>query len=340
MRKPPRKQRFASTPFKTMLVSSVLVTGVQGCADRPAANVVAPQPDARRVVASLTGEIAVALDASGKFRLPKPPRQGPYDEIPEEQAVAMARAWARQYGGHHATFLQEMHGAPIDFQRISPCGRTLYARSSFQPPRPEIPAPSRRAFGPWWLVTMCSAAGTPQVSLAVSAWATDTRVENGKVVFPFHHGGEFFPLGIPIGHTGEYPTSPEMAATSIAEEMGRRIAAVPELVAPSPDNGPPQGARWILRLDRSGTVATAKSGSIQTERLFFGREDLRDRGGAVPFLASPEQPESVPFHWSTVPSRGESEDAFQARRQTMTDQASRRVDTPIRFDRVSIVGGR
>ena len=164
-----------------------------------------PLPSPSAVASAVAGTAAASLDQSGRFaRL----QENASDELNAGQAIQLANAYAKQFLPLQHTFLEkERGGAKIDLKKISACGRPLYAASPFERLPESVPAPDRRPYGSYWLVTLC-AEGTPQVSLAISAQATDLTIANGRIQFPFYYGNEFFSQGIPVGHQGEFPSTP------------------------------------------------------------------------------------------------------------------------------------
>jgi len=317
-------------------VRALAAVAAVGCAERDP-GVIAPQPPKSRVAAALTPSAGVVFNTDGKIVLPAP-RGGPYAELSAARATALAQAWTRHFAPWSASFLEETHGAPIDLQRLRPCGRALYARAAFETPPADLPAPLRRPYGPWWLVTMCSATGVPQVSVAVSAWATEVRLVDGRIRFPegVVAGNEFLGLGIPQGHTGEYPVSPEAAVTRAFAQTRRHVAAVPELVMASPDQAPPQGAHWTLQLDGPAELrrggARAGAAPVSASRVYVAPHAFAAPGDTT-FVPSATQPEGVTFYWTTPRNPGERTEAYDVRRRDITTTIARRADTPTRFDR-------
>ncbi len=298
--------------------------------------IAASPPSAERLAAAVTKDVPILED--GRLRLMGPPEEANIQEIPHTQAVALARAWVRQFATLLGPVIEEGHGAPIDHQRVTPCGRPLYAGTAMMPEESTAPLPVLRQYGSWWLVTMCSQAGSPQLSVAVSSFATDTRLVDGRIEFAFNHGGEFFAVGIPRGHKGEFPAIPEAAVVEIAELTGTRVAQLPTLLAPKPRDGPPQSARWVLHLVDEVEVKRVVDGvTVRARTVYAAREHLRD--GARPLVmavARPDQPDHFMLNWSTPPEPLELKAAYEARRQSLTAPLMRRTDMPVEFDRVTV----
>lgn len=311
------------------------------CTDKPTTGIIISPPEVAKTSAAVTGAAALALGPDGKFVLSTAQSGGQQSELNGVSATQLATAWIRQYAPMVQPFLEETHGSKVDTRSLKTCGRPLYARSAFVPPAEDVPAPYRRPYGPWWLVTYCDGTGTPTVSVAVSAWATDLSVVNGRIQFPAFAGSEFFPLGIPMGHVGEFPSSPEGAVVFAAQETGRRVTSVPDLVMPENTDGPPQAARWHMVLDQPVTLHASKSGDVQASETFVGPPQVT-QAGIRQFVASPVQPVGAQITWSPGPNPRELETAYFARMKSEQHavQVVRRVDTPTRFEATTATGGR
>jgi hypothetical protein len=94
--------------------------------------------------------------------------------------------------------------------------------------------------------------------VAVSALATDLRVEQGEIRFPSVFGNEFKIVGVPAGWDGPIPISPERAIVMAGARSGRQVEAVPELVGPDLRRAYPQAAAWRLSLGRASGSANPR----------------------------------------------------------------------------------
>lgn len=199
--------------------------------------------------------------------------------------------------------------------------------------------PYRRPYGSWWLVTFCDPALTPTVSVAVSALATDLSITDGKLTFPRISGNEFFGIGIPAGHQGEFPSSPESAVQATAQQTRALVESPPELVMPLKTDGPPQAARWHMSL-KTQVVFRAASDTLTANEVFVGLAGL---GASVlrTTVASRVQPDAVDVEWLPPPKIGEPADAYIVRMGASQQVAriSRRSDTPLRFETASLRNG-
>jgi hypothetical protein len=330
---PGRHQIFAfvrSIGFPALLAP--LMLGCSGPSGLPRQTL----PLANEVAAALTGEALGLLNDAGMIDLGMPAQEGPYEELSAAQAAALASAWVKKFAHLHYRTLTGQRGADIGLTGLKACGRSLYASSPFTPPPSDVVAPARRPYGPWWLVTMCSNTGTPELSVAVSAWATELRLENGVLHYPSEAGNEVFALGIPLGHVGEYPMAPEIAVTFAAREVGKRVSSPPQLVVPHGDDGPPQYARWHLGLE-GPAMLLFEDGKTASRSAIYVARGIRD---AVAHAADLVQPSSVGI-WS-VPAHkpGESAEEFALRYRAESELISLplKAGAAISFTRVAGTG--
>lgn len=221
------------------VLSSLALLGVVAC--RQELTGVADTVDR----AFLTGEAAQGLDAKGRFVLAAAAAGG-FPHIDQEQAEALADAYAKVYPRLERSHFESAHGGPIDFEAARRCGRTFFARASSAPPV-DSPRSLQRLVAGHYLMGYCGGDG-PQFVVAVSGAAVDVRISNGSIVWPaVEGGGEFAAYPVPR-RVGAIPIAPERAAEIAARFFGRRIATVPELVMPSR----PEGilfARWRMTLE-------------------------------------------------------------------------------------------
>jgi hypothetical protein len=178
----------------------------------------------------------------------------------------------------------------------------LYGSSSFEPPGPTIasnPAAGFivRRFGSQWFVSMCTPSGELQVLLAIPAYGRGMEIVNGELrVDPI--GEEWFhAIGLPKGAKSGI-VSPEEAAASAARAAGNRVAAVPELVVPPPNQGRVFDARWRIEMDSAAIMKDARSGAELTARELYVRDD-RGRDPAPLAVASASQPIEISIRYAT-----------------------------------------
>lgn len=315
---------------------ALMVAAVGAC--KTDAYITAPQPTTDEIFASVAGAAQTAIGPEGRFVL-SPPAPTVAPQITVGNATGLAVIWSRQFGPLFRELLEGVHGGPIRLEKLAPCGRPLYAASAFEEPPLEMLPSLRRAYGPWWLITLCDAK-TPTVSVAVSAWATELTIENGAIKFPVNSGIEFYPHGIPLGHTGEYPVSPERAAVSTAQQVGRRVTSVPYLIAGAGRLGHPGHARWQWSLESAVVVRTEQGRSPSVAEVFMG-EAVPVWSQEVLYVPAATQPDTVqvksPPPLIYLEPREEYEE--RVRTQTRIFTLNRRTSIPAVFDRVLRVEG-
>lgn len=331
---PRRRMVLALVTSMTSLVALV------GCSDSPMGAPVRPTGKSsveRMVVPAL----ASSVDQNGRFILTSTLSQAGRREISGPQASALAVAWTAEFGTRLRRYLEAGRNAAIDFKSLSPCGRPLYARSAFEAPDPGVPLPVSRPFGPYYFVTMCDRSGGATLSIAVSAWNTDLSISKGALQFAPFQGNEFFPIGVPNGHRGEYPASPEDAATVAVKGAGRLVAKVPTLVMPSSLFGLPQSARWEVQLDSATTIVGKSGRRMSTRTAYVGAADIA-KVGITHFVAEPEQINVAEASWVPLMPAGQKGDRFfeYAKTSRRTSLVRRRDDSPVRFEFATLAGGR
>ncbi|HKG93283.1 MAG TPA: hypothetical protein VKA84_15360, partial [Gemmatimonadaceae bacterium] len=212
----------------------------------------------------VTGAAAAALNPNGQFVLP-PPETGPEPELSEGQAVTLATAFIRFHGPWLRGAWEADHGAPVDLAALSRCGRTYYAATPYEPVPEGTSESLRLYYGSQWLVTFCAPSGVPQVSVSVSALATDLRVEKDHIA-PQPLG--FFAVGIPLKYSTIIPITPEAAVKLAAQATGRRVSAIPQLIMAAHPSSP-QVAKWRVVLDLPVQARGTHSARALTTREFY-----------------------------------------------------------------------
>ncbi len=221
-----------------------MLSGVAGCPDR----VSAPQLPVLRSV--LAGAAAAALQPNGEFVL----ASAPAGLVTAEQARALSLAYGRTAGpaGLGATWEWERNAGPIDYAQLRPCGRTFFARTTFDALPPTAILPLRQRFGSFWLTTLCGAAGDPEVSVAVPVVDTLLRVTADGMITDLGTA-HFSSAGIQPGV--KFPPSPETVAQEVAQQTQRRVTQVPELILQPPPYMP-QLAKWRIELEAPASFQT------------------------------------------------------------------------------------
>lgn len=279
------------------------------------------------------GEATSGLDKNGRFQLYQPTGSS---EISQQQAMAFAALWPKQFGRWVVRSLEYDHGGPIAIDSLRVCGTTYYMESAFEPLGEQLEAQDpahARVFGPWWLVTLCGHTDQPQVSLAVAAYSTDLRIERGEIVMP-RVGGEWFSWeGIPKDVGFDFVESPERLVQRTGDTYGRRVTKVPELIAPLRQDGFPNHPRWRLALDAPLT-AVGKS------REYHNLKDIhswRRPGSAQHDYQIPveSQPDEVTFHYPDPVSSKDPDGPLKF----LEGFATRRSGVPVLFESVTLQDG-
>src|SRR5437762_784438 len=289
-----------------------------------------------RITSPVVGPPAAALQDNGELRLNTPtPLTPDRSEIGEARARELAQAFIATHGRGFQSSLEADHGGSIDLAALHLCGRVWYANAAFAPLPAVVPDPWQRHYGPWWLLTFCGAGERPQVSLAVSAYATEMTIKSGRLVYPHVFAEEFEVLGIPATLAAGLPPSPERAVERAATVTGVRVAGVPELIAAPPGEFP-QSARWRLRLERPVDI-TARDEN-QTRHLITGVTEIfvSTTHFATPDLveiADPQQPASFAITYRLPPRLGSTRVEVQAIRMQV-ETIFPRPDFPITYQAV------
>jgi hypothetical protein len=249
--------------LKTLLaVGGALV--MMACAGEPAGPPGPPvEAISRELADALSPSVLASLNSAGQFEtVAIDSTAGP--QLSEAEAKAFAIVFARNYAVHARSYFEGQRLARIDFQRLTPCGRALYASSRARV-SPQAEVHERNFIGPRWVIALCSA-GEPQLSVAVAALAVEMKVKDGEfITFPGPHGNEFLPSGIPAEWDGALPVSPEQAAILAAKLSGHHVTKVPQLVLAGAGRIA-FDAQWVISLD--GPVHAI--GLEATDRVFVG----------------------------------------------------------------------
>lgn len=284
----------------------------------------------------VTGAAASNLDESGHFRL-----NGPTDDsqLTQKQAEALAALWPQQFGPWIRSHLERQHGGSIDFAGLQLCSRTLYAESPLEPFDLAIAADpygavSQRVFGSWWLTTLCDQSGTQQLSLAVSAYATDLRIDEGRIHGPTVGGEWFSPEGIPLGGGEDFILSPERAAERLATQAKRKIREVPRLLIPLRHEGFPNHPYWKLALDSPVDVQLDRGEVVKEGHLYIGRRPT-GRSNTLA-IAAKDQPDDLPISYplKLIPNTPDAPRPYGVTR------VKRKVDLPVAFQAVTLSDAR
>ena len=241
---------------------------VVGCAD----DVLAPQPepDVRQYV---TGEAAALVDASGHFQVRDTIAISALPTIGADRARNLALGYLKTFAWPDAAVgsaigvgLEKQHGGPININMLTP-GNVVLAQSTYEDVAGSAPAFFRNTVAPRFIVRLTQGTN-PTVAVAVSAFATDVQLGNGKVVLPDSSGGEFYAYGNPQGAGFLEPIGPERAAVAVAKASGALVTKVPELLLPHEDYYFTY-ARWKVTLDREVAFARRETGEITRSAVVY-----------------------------------------------------------------------
>lgn len=251
---------------------------------------VAPQDDGRPDVRIFVTEaLASLLDSAGHFAVLSPVGVLPYPAIDPDQARALAVGFVNTFGETSAfrAEVSERRGGPIRPGHLKPLARVEFASTPFGS-LDGLETWVRKTLGPVFYVRFTDN-GEPMLTVAVSAYAIDVGIADGRLVFPASYGGEFSTFGIPPQESYQFPLSPEQAVKMVAEETGARVDSVPALIR----GGHPTSrgsARWRIHLDRDVSVRMRTSGEVRVARvLFVGLDDEGPRRNvlSVPSVRQP-----------------------------------------------------
>lgn len=236
-----------------------------------------PLDDDLVVRQAVAGGVADAIDGSGHFILST--QAASLREISGQVAQAQADGWVKTFASQRLPSLSAARGERILLEGLHSCGRPYRAASAYDLGT-ETPLPLRRALGDRWLVSLCTATGTPAILVSVSVYNTDVRIENGFLRLPALQGGQFKTYGIPKG-MADLLMSPEHAALMAYRATGIRLAAVPELEL-APGLTPSYEARWRVVLEHPAQLQGPSGETVTTSEVWIGRPARR----AAPTLAA------------------------------------------------------
>lgn len=312
--------------YASALLCGVLLAGCgNGAPDTQEATPATPE--------AYTPDAGAQLDANGRFTTLAQERQG---ELTALQARAIAAAFVNDFHASNDSLWSAQHGGPISYEQLAPCGRSMYAESSYEPVSEEFIRPVRSLFGSWWLVTLCEGRQSVMV-VGVSALATDVSVSNGSLVRPLVSGEEFAAMGIPVAQAGEGEfRAPEIAAGIGYARTGARIRSVPVLVAARLGQGQAMNASWRLELEHPVRFTGARDArSLQTDTVYVGvlgrvTDDARGVRTATDELIIPATSQPAADSVAGVLTRDLS--GIDEPSRTTTARAARRTSVPLVFE--------
>ncbi len=223
------------------------------------------QTEPEQVTPHLASGFPSDLVRGNRLVLPDPAK-GAHPQITPQQATQIAVTAARTVGPFLRIRLEEMHGAPINFETLAADGRPLFASTPYEDVPANVHLGLRNLYGPYYLVHLLSN-GEPVLSVAVAAY-TQASIENGRIVTSFQYGNDFIFQGLTKGKGYFAPVTPERAVELVGSATGARILSVPELIRPDREQVP-QFARWRVNLDRAVAVRGAESGTHSKVRHLY-----------------------------------------------------------------------
>jgi hypothetical protein len=250
-------------------------------------------PDVRAFV---TERLATTLDSNGHYVLRglAPPERLPV--ISESTAVVLAEAFLRTFAGSPAfvLMLERQRGGSVPVATLRPERRVEYADSPYDHLSIDSAALRRHA-GPRFVVRFMEPNSAPAVTVAVSLYATNFAVTDGKLVSQPATGGEFRVFATPVHRTYENPVSPERATVEASRATGALVDEIPSLLLPDITYAF-QFARWHLVLDRELLVEVIATGRRAVVRsLYVGLSFPTTTNQTALFTPAVAQPEVQGF---------------------------------------------
>lgn len=210
--------------------------GVVACNEEPSA------PAQPNIAAFVTGAAAAALQPDGTFKLASLP-QG---SITPAQARALSTAYVHDAGIFLAAAWEyDRGGRAVDYAHLVACGRTFFAKGPYETLPVSAGTALQQDYGDFFLTTLCTPAGEPEVSIGVPALDTALHVAADGSIIGIN-SANFASSGVRPGIP--FPPSPEAVVQQVAQQTGRRVIQVPELVTP-PRPYLPQLAKWRIQLE-------------------------------------------------------------------------------------------
>lgn len=273
-----------------VLSASILAAGCGNTTDQP--ETVGGDPPGA-LASAVVGRAASAITPEGTLRLPA--RALSAREITDLRAGELARAYASTFGPFLIEELELQHGGRIEVASLRPCGRALYARTSYERMPEVIDRPTRSGFGSWWVVTLCDR-GAPAVVVAVSALAADVSADvSGALTYSgSSSGNEFVMRGARVERPYGPLATPEDAVVKASQLTGRRVSELPDLVAPSFGRGGGLGAVWRIKLETSTRFRRADRSAAA--ELVTDEIGIRSGKNDTVLVADVSQPNSQSFY--------------------------------------------
>lgn len=227
----------------------------------------------------VTPEVARLVGPDGLFREISATPESPW-ELDKAVVTPIVTAFVRTFIPIRE-FLERDRGASIPFDRLTPCGRTLYLESSFEPLMVSNPVMPQNLL--WlgqgvdgsWLFRYCD--GNERMVWITILARTGLRLNpDGTVDFsiPAAKGtaGELFFVGIPLGRSDFFP-EPEEAVRTVFLGTGQRISEAPQAIQNSifveGANDHARGTFWRLRTENPVSGHRETDGAPVTASEFY-----------------------------------------------------------------------
>lgn len=261
-----------------------------GCADEPTS----PSDRFFAIVEPswVVGAAAMGLGSDGRFDyvdpLPAVPGELSRDGA-GELAAAAVRFVAGSVGGGRE-YVEQEHGALIDWARLVPCGRRVIpVWTNLSDPGESVPQYARTALGPEYQFEFCSPQGWPAVQSRVYVRSLARVRADGGIDFPEPNGDNFLVSGIPARPTVDL--SPEYAVGLVFRRLGIRVAEIPEAdgcLLSIPVCHPVIGRHWKMRLETRLRVRRASGQMFETDEVFTQAGYGSLQPGVVYIAAEPQ----------------------------------------------------
>lgn len=226
----------------------------------------------------VTPEVARHVGPDGFFREISATPEFPW-ELDKETITLIATGFVRTVIPIRG-FVERDHGASIHFDRLTPCGRTLYFESSFEPLLISNPAMPENLL--WlgngrdasWLLRYCD--GDTRIVWITILARTGLRLNpDGTVDFSVPNAkgaNEVSFVGIPLGRSNFFP-EPEDAVQVIFQGTGQRISEVPQAVqnpiVVEGANNSGRGYFWRIRTENEVQGRRESDGIPVTANEFY-----------------------------------------------------------------------
>lgn len=274
----------------------------------------------------VSGDAALRLQADGRFNLsnlvtPEAGESG--EQAAQSLATAVVHSLANSVGGLRE-FVEQRHGAQLDFVALIACTRTLWQRSPWILPTDEGPLHLRNAIGSRFWFSFCTPSGERAMFQQVAAQTAATIATDGHINFPGGSGNDFASYGIPLD--GGWELSPEVAVEALIHAVPRKVAIVGEFTG-CPFSIPPcaggDGYVWHLYVDRPIRIRR-KNDMVELDVVDFYVEASRTSNAPLRILIPDRlQP---PDQWLSGPGINGPDSVWVVRRG------------PVRFSSIDVIG--